>query len=106
MRELNTQEMQFVTGGDDVDGNLVGCQTAIGAGVVISGLIGGTTTGTTAGVLSYAATEVCQSTTTYVGDAIGTAAANVAIGYEETSNELSYSLDSLYMAMKWLTLGL
>jgi predicted patatin/cPLA2 family phospholipase len=106
MRILESKEMEFVAGGDDFDGNAVACGTVAGASVVLSGAIGGTTAGSTAGVLTQTTAEFCEAITTSVGTSIGSAAANVVISTQETSAELSYAVDSLYMAMKWLTLGL
>lgn len=106
MRELLSNEMDLVAGGDDFDGNALGCNTAVGAGVVIAGTAGNATIGTTAGVLSYTANELCQVTTTYIGESIGGWIGDATNAAGDAMDDLEYAAESLYMTMKWMTLGI
>jgi hypothetical protein len=107
MRTLTIDEAQWVAGGDEeTDYNELACTTAALAGIAATGFTYGAEAATASGVASPVASELCQSATTAIGDALGAAAAGVVESVDELIVETDDALGQLEMAFRQATVGL
>lgn len=106
MRELNQHEAQIASGGEDTNYNEVACNTSVTATVAATGFIAGAQAATAGAALGIPGTELCQATTTYVGEAIGSSVAGAEESFDELCVQLGDSWAAFQQYLKWNTLGL
>lgn len=107
MRTLSQDELPHVCGGDGEENyNETACETAVGAVVAYSGMTYGSQATASGAALYSVSVDACQTLTTSVGDAIGSAAADVVIGFNQLVVDTELALGELQMFLNQGTMGL